>query len=157
MIGRPDHGPKHVMSWGDTTRRRSLIPGSGPDSSSYAPWVSSHANSELDRYSRASLRYVQAFQPPEETDVPTTPVPGDRSPRRVLQVGPLKPSLSDTLRSTYDALELPADQPAQAEFLGRFGADVGAVVTSGRTGVDAELMAALPNLGAVVNFGVGYD
>jgi lactate dehydrogenase-like 2-hydroxyacid dehydrogenase len=31
------------------------------------------------------------------------------------------------------------------------------VVTSGGTGVDAGLMAALPNLGAVVNFGVGYD
>ena len=31
------------------------------------------------------------------------------------------------------------------------------MVTSGRTGVDAALMAALPNLGAVVNFGVGYD
>ena len=31
------------------------------------------------------------------------------------------------------------------------------MVTSGRTGVDAGLMAALPNLGAVVNFGVGYD
>ena len=31
------------------------------------------------------------------------------------------------------------------------------MVTSGRTGVDAELMSALPNLGAVVNFGVGYD
>ena len=30
-------------------------------------------------------------------------------------------------------------------------------VTSGRTGVDAALMSALPNLGAVVNFGVGYD
>ena len=30
-------------------------------------------------------------------------------------------------------------------------------MTSGRTGVDAALMAALPNLGAVVNFGVGYD
>ena len=35
--------------------------------------------------------------------MPTTPVPGDRSPRRVLQVGPLKPSLSETLRITYDA------------------------------------------------------
>jgi lactate dehydrogenase-like 2-hydroxyacid dehydrogenase len=31
------------------------------------------------------------------------------------------------------------------------------VVTSGRSGVDADLMAALPRLGAVVNFGVGYD
>lgn len=89
--------------------------------------------------------------------MPTTPVPGDRTPRRVLQVGPLKPSLSETLRNTYDALELPDDQQARTEFLDLFGADVGAVVTSGRTGVDAELMAALPNLGAVVNFGVGYD
>ena len=42
-------------------------------------------------------------------------------------------------------------------FLAEHGAEITAVVTSGRTGVDAELMAALPNLGAVVNFGVGYD
>ena len=31
------------------------------------------------------------------------------------------------------------------------------MVTSGSTGADAGLMSALPNLGAVVNFGVGYD
>jgi lactate dehydrogenase-like 2-hydroxyacid dehydrogenase len=47
------------------------------------------------------------------------------------------------------------DEPA--EFLAEHGAEIRAVVTSGRTGVDAALMAALPNLGAVVNFGVGYD
>ncbi len=76
---------------------------------------------------------------------------------RVLQVGPLKPSLADTLHNKYDALVLPDDAPERAEFLAAHGADVTAVVTSGRTGVDAALMSALPALGAVVNFGVGYD
>ncbi len=74
--------------------------------------------------------------------------------RSVLQVGPLKPSLAQTLRDDYAAYVLP-DEPA--EFLAEHGSEIRAVVTSGRTGVDATLMAALPNLGAVVNFGVGYD
>jgi lactate dehydrogenase-like 2-hydroxyacid dehydrogenase len=72
----------------------------------------------------------------------------------VLQVGPLKPSLAQTLQDDYAAYVLP-DEPAA--FLAEHGDQIRAVVTSGRTGVDAELMAALPNLGAVVNFGVGYD
>jgi lactate dehydrogenase-like 2-hydroxyacid dehydrogenase len=76
------------------------------------------------------------------------------SNRSVLQVGPLKPSLEQTLQDDYAAYVLP-DEPA--EFLAEHGAEIRAVVTSGRTGVDAALMAALPNLGAVVNFGVGYD
>jgi lactate dehydrogenase-like 2-hydroxyacid dehydrogenase len=74
--------------------------------------------------------------------------------RPVLQVGPLKPSLAQTLQDDYAAYALP-DEPA--EFLAAHGDEITAVVTSGRTGVDAELMAALPNLGAVVHFGVGYD
>ncbi|MBE1551094.1 lactate dehydrogenase-like 2-hydroxyacid dehydrogenase [Mycobacterium sp. OAS707] len=74
--------------------------------------------------------------------------------RSVLQVGPLKPSLAQTLRDDYAAYVLP-DEPA--DFLTEHGSEIKAVVTSGRKGVDAELMAALPNLGAVVNFGVGYD
>jgi lactate dehydrogenase-like 2-hydroxyacid dehydrogenase len=74
--------------------------------------------------------------------------------RSVLQVGPLKPSLAQTLQDDYAAYVLP-EEPA--EFLATHGSEIRAVVTSGRTGVDAELMAALPNLGAVVNFGVGYD
>jgi lactate dehydrogenase-like 2-hydroxyacid dehydrogenase len=76
---------------------------------------------------------------------------------RILQVGPLKPSLTETLRTKYDALVLPADPAERAGFLTTHGAHVTAVVTSGRTGVDAALMSALPALGAVVNFGVGYD
>ncbi|WP_099039927.1 2-hydroxyacid dehydrogenase [Mycobacterium neglectum] len=76
------------------------------------------------------------------------------SNRSVLQVGPLKPSLAQTLQDDYAAYVLP-DEPT--EFLAEHGAEIRAAVTSGRTGVNAELMAALPNLGAVVNFGVGYD
>lgn len=83
-------------------------------------------------------------------------MPTPDSTRRVLQVGPLKPSLAETLRNTYDALVLP-DGSERATFLAEHGAQIHAAVTSGRTGVNAELMAALPNLGAVVNFGVGYD
>lgn len=75
---------------------------------------------------------------------------------RVLQVGPLKPSLAESLAVDHDAILLPTDD-TRATFLAEHGAAVRAVVTSGRTGVDAALMADLPNLGAIVHFGVGYD
>ncbi|OZF39402.1 hydroxyacid dehydrogenase [Rhodococcus sp. 14-2483-1-1] len=74
----------------------------------------------------------------------------------MLRVGPLKPSLMDTLITEYDALELP-EGDGRDEFLDAHGESITAVVTSGRTGVDAALMERLPQLGAVVNFGVGYD
>ncbi len=77
--------------------------------------------------------------------------------RRVLQVGPLKPSLAQTLRDDYRAYVLPAEPDERAAFLDGHGAEIAVAVTSGRTGVDGALMAALPNLGAVVTFGVGYD
>ena len=77
--------------------------------------------------------------------------------RTVLQVGPLKPSLAQTLQDDYAAYVLPNEAAERETFLSSHGGEVTAVVTSGRTGVDAGLMSALPNLGAVVNFGVGYD
>ena len=77
--------------------------------------------------------------------------------RPVLQVGPLKPSLEQTLQDDYAAYVLPDEPAERSAFLASHGGEIRAVVTSGRTGVDAGLMAALPNLGAVVNFGVGYD
>lgn len=80
-----------------------------------------------------------------------------RSIDRVLQVGPLKPSLADTLAARYDALVLPEEDAAREAFMAEHADAVTAVVTSGRTGVDAALMSALPRLGAVINFGVGYD
>lgn len=79
-------------------------------------------------------------------------------PRRtVLQVGPLKTSLARTLAEKYAAATLPDPAAARTEFLTSHGGDVAVVVTSGGTGVDEALMSALPNLGAIVNFGVGYD
>ena len=77
--------------------------------------------------------------------------------RTVLQVGPLKPSLTQTLQDDYAAYVLPNEAAERETFLSSHGGEITAVVTSGRTGVDAGLMSALPNLGAVVNFGVGYD
>ena len=83
----------------------------------------------------------------------------ERTPqsRSVLQVGPLKPSLAQTLQDDYAAYVLPDEASEREAFLSSHGEEITAVVTSGRTGVDAGLMSALPNLGAVVNFGVGYD
>ena len=83
----------------------------------------------------------------------------DRTPqtRRVLQVGRLMPSLVQTLGDTFDAYVLPDDPGDRHAFLTTHGAEITAVVTSGTTGVDSGLMAALPNLGAIVGFGVGYD
>jgi lactate dehydrogenase-like 2-hydroxyacid dehydrogenase len=75
----------------------------------------------------------------------------------VLQVGPLKPSLAQTLADEYGARVLPDDVAEREAFLSSHGDEITAVVTSGRTGVDGALMEALPKLGAVVNFGVGYD
>ena len=75
----------------------------------------------------------------------------------VLQVGPLKPSLTQHLADEYAARVLPEEPAGRDDFLAAHGEAITAAVTSGRTGVDAALMAALPNLGAVVNFGVGYE
>ncbi|SEH47041.1 Lactate dehydrogenase [Mycolicibacterium rutilum] len=76
------------------------------------------------------------------------------STSQVLQVGPLMPAVAQGLRDDYDAYVLP-DEPA--EFLATHGGDITVVVTSGSAVVDAALIDALPNLGAIVNFGVGYD
>jgi lactate dehydrogenase-like 2-hydroxyacid dehydrogenase len=76
---------------------------------------------------------------------------------QVLQVSPLKPSLVETLRTSYRAYVLPENPAERGRFLDEHGDEITVVATSGRTGVDAALMSALPNLGAVVNFGVGYD
>ena len=84
-------------------------------------------------------------------------VTANPSARRVLQVGPLKPSLVETLRTAYGAHVLPENGAERGRFLDEHGSEITVAVTSGRTGVDAALMSALPNLGAVVNFGVGYD
>lgn len=76
---------------------------------------------------------------------------------QVLTVGDLKPSLVATLAETHGSPVLPTDPGERSAYLAEHGGDVRVVVTSGRFGIDAELMAALPALEAVCNFGVGYD
>ncbi|TFB89404.1 2-hydroxyacid dehydrogenase [Cryobacterium luteum] len=86
------------------------------------------------------------------------PAPTDQSnPRgRVLQVGPLMPVVQSTIVAEHHAVRVPDGQARQA-FLDEHGSEFTVAVTSGKIGVDSALMAALPNLLAVVNFGVGYD
>ncbi|HZA10730.1 2-hydroxyacid dehydrogenase [Mycobacterium sp.] len=74
---------------------------------------------------------------------------------RVLQVGELDPGLAETLALKYDALVLPADESRTA-FLSRHAPQVRAIVEAGQP-VDAALMNALPNLGAIIHYGAGYD
>lgn len=73
----------------------------------------------------------------------------------VLQTGELGPELAEALADRRDVLQLP-DAGQRAAFLKEHAASVTAIVTSGAR-VDAHLMAALPNLGAIVNYGAGYE
>ena len=75
----------------------------------------------------------------------------------VLQVGPLLPALQDAVNAEFGAVRLPETAPERAAFLADRRAEFAVAVTTGRFGVGSELMAELPNLRAVVNFGVGYD
>lgn len=68
----------------------------------------------------------------------------------VVTVGPLMPDLVAALEERYAARPL--------ESLGDgSGAGVRVAVTTGRTGVRADTLDRLPDLGAVVHFGVGHD
>lgn len=75
----------------------------------------------------------------------------------ILQVGPMMPSLAQSLRDDYGATVLPSDPGEREAFLDEHGGEFTAVVTSVAGGADADLIAALPNLAVIVNFGVGYD
>lgn len=88
-----------------------------------------------------------------DSSIPADPPAGAG---RVLQVGGLVPRLTATLAADYDALQLPAGD-GRAALLAEHGAQVSVAVTSGGVGVRADLMEQLPNLKAIVNFGVGYD
>jgi len=95
-----------------------------------------------------------------ELPIKSTPAPGRSTGRgstdRVLQVGPLHPQVEKSITADYAAVRLP-DGTDRAAFLNEHGASFAVAVTSGKVGVDTNLMAALPELRAVINFGVGYD
>ncbi|MFH9616374.1 2-hydroxyacid dehydrogenase [Streptomyces pratensis] len=78
------------------------------------------------------------------------------APDTVLQVCPLLPALESTLSERYRTVRLP-ELSDPAAFLRDHGDDVVAAVTSARVGVDDALMDALPRLGAIIHFGVGYE
>jgi lactate dehydrogenase-like 2-hydroxyacid dehydrogenase len=68
----------------------------------------------------------------------------------VVMVGSLKGEIADALVRRYAAVTLPELDPGAAS-------EVRVAVTSGVWGVRSEHLDVLPGLGAVVNFGVGYD
>ena len=74
----------------------------------------------------------------------------------VLRVGKFEPTFADELALRYDVPSLP-DGRERAQFLAEHAADIRVVVTSGQPGVDADTIAALPNLEAIVNNGAGVD
>ena len=74
----------------------------------------------------------------------------------VLQVGKIWQPLAGALAAKYETLQLPEDA-SQPTFLAQHGPSVTAIVEAGPPGVDADLMKALPNLGAVVLAHDGYD
>src|ERR1700675_3270207 len=74
----------------------------------------------------------------------------------VLQVGELPPSLAAALTAKYDPLVLPINA-GREDFLAEHAASVKAIVDAGQVPIDAELMGALPNLGAIVHYLDGYD
>jgi hypothetical protein len=74
----------------------------------------------------------------------------------VLLIGEIEPSLAKAVKAKYQALQLPNDA-TRPGFLAKHAASITAIVDGGPPGVDADLMKALPNLGAIVHQGVGYD
>jgi lactate dehydrogenase-like 2-hydroxyacid dehydrogenase len=74
----------------------------------------------------------------------------------VLRIGTLEPIFEAELLARYQLRTLPGGA-ARAEFLAEHGAEFRVAVTSGRGRVDADLIAALPNLEAIVNSLVGVD
>lgn len=74
----------------------------------------------------------------------------------VLRVGEMEPTFAEELSARYEIPRLPGGG-ARTPFLAEHGADVRVLVTSGSPGVDADTMAALPNLEVIVNNGAGVD
>lgn len=73
-----------------------------------------------------------------------------------LRIGPFERTFEAELAARYEIPRLP-NGAQRAEFLTRHAADIRVIVTSGGPGADADTIAALPNLQAIVNNGAGVD
>lgn len=92
-------------------------------------------------------------------NISSTPDDGRVTTKRIgsaLRVGKFERTFEAELTARYEIAKLP-DGPGRAEFLAGHAADVRVVVTSGSPGVDADTIAALPNLEVIVNNGAGVD
>jgi lactate dehydrogenase-like 2-hydroxyacid dehydrogenase len=74
----------------------------------------------------------------------------------VLQVGGIPPLIAEALTAKYEALVLPIDAERK-DFRAAHANSVRAIVDAGQVPIDAELMGALPDLGAIIHFGAGYE
>jgi lactate dehydrogenase-like 2-hydroxyacid dehydrogenase len=74
----------------------------------------------------------------------------------VLRIGEFEPTFEVELAARYDIRRLP-EGGRRDEFLAEHAAEIRVLVTSGHPGVDADTIAALPNLEAIVNNGAGVD
>lgn len=75
----------------------------------------------------------------------------------IVRVGPVNPTVAKALAEEFDSLILPAAGAERDTFLQVHADAIRIAVCSGKIGVDTELMSRLPNLEAIINFGVGYD
>ncbi|GAA1885159.1 2-hydroxyacid dehydrogenase [Paeniglutamicibacter psychrophenolicus] len=92
-----------------------------------------------------------------DTSAITRRDPSPISGNAIVRVGPVNPTVAQALVDDYDSLVLPDAGDARDQFLNEHGEAIRVAVCSGKIGVDTELMKRLPNLEAIVNFGVGYD
>jgi lactate dehydrogenase-like 2-hydroxyacid dehydrogenase len=75
----------------------------------------------------------------------------------ILDAGRLPPALLERLAARFELRTLPADAAERGAFLAQHGKRVRGVATSAAVGVDAALVAALPELQVISSFGVGLD
>lgn len=75
----------------------------------------------------------------------------------VLRVGRFEPTYEAVLADRYSSLISLPDAAEVSEFLRRHAEQFRVILTGGAAGVDAGLINALPNLGAIVNIGAGVD
>ncbi|WP_081290797.1 2-hydroxyacid dehydrogenase [Mycobacterium asiaticum] len=76
--------------------------------------------------------------------------------RDALRIGEFERTFEAELAARYEIPRLPGGAQ-RAEFLAQHAAGVRVIVTSGGPGADADTIAALPNLEAIVNNGAGVD
>jgi lactate dehydrogenase-like 2-hydroxyacid dehydrogenase len=71
--------------------------------------------------------------------------------------GRVPPALLERLAARFELLTLPGEAAGRSAFLAQHGARIRGAVTSAALGIDAAVLAALPELQVISSFGVGLD